>query len=246
MSGLLCVLPVIGPSTTEQCLRSLLAPNSASGLTAEDLLVVDNSREGWMPSISTVLGADLRAYRDPDGHNLGVARSWNIGAREVVDRGLDYLVILSASMLFGPELHCTWRWQLEQFWDENVIEAEGHSWHAIAFHRRVFERIGYFCEGFWPGYVEALDFSYRMRQVGWEGGWRRVWFNALSQGHALHLPYVECPWKPLNDLYVTRWGGEKGAETFTLPYGVRPLDYDADADTPVPVLAARYGITNWW
>lgn len=248
MSSLLAVLPVITHTYADACVASMVAPDTAWGIDPADVLVVDNTRDGSCTY-------PLRTYRDPEGHNLGVARSWNVGAREVLERGLDYLVLVSASMLFGPIMHTTWRAQMGTFWGCDVIESTGNSWHLLALHRRVLEAVGLFCAGFYPAYVEQIDYGYRMRQVGMEDtgrerGWRNVWCNAMSQAVAGHLPAVACPWGPLDQLYRQRWGGPKGEERWTLPYGDRPLDYDADADTPIPVLAERYGLgqrgKDWW
>ena len=245
--GLLVVVPVIWDVPADICMGSMLAENSSAGFAHDEILVVDNSREGWGHKYG------VRTHRDPDGHNLGVARSWNVGAREVLDRDLDYLVICSASMQFGPMLHCTWRWQLEQFWGETVIETDGHSWHAIAFHRRVLERVGLFDPAFWPAYVEGIDYGYRMRVLGLEHGWRHVWFNALSQGHGMHVDRTTwdaplCPFGPLDEFYRAKWGGPKLEETWVLPYGNKPIDYIVEE--PIPVLAERYGLGprfgGWW
>lgn len=241
MSGLLCVLPVMPvddatTAVTERCLRSVLAPDSAAGLDPSEILVVDNSRHGY--------DSGLRTHRDPNGHNLGVARAWNVGAAEVLERDLDYLVIMSASMQFGPILHTTWRHQMETFWGETVIEADGHSWHLIALHRRIFETIGLFDPNFYPAYFEQIDFGYRMRMHRMEAGFRRVWVNALSQGSALHNQAVSCPAGPLLDYYRDKWGGDKGEETFVQPFGDRPIDWWPEAS--IPELAARYGLVTWW
>lgn len=244
-ASLLVVLPVLDADWARPCLTSVLAPNSAAGWDAEQTLVVDNTRDGI--DIGGPWDA-VPGFRDPDGHNLGVARSWNVGARRVLDEGLDYLVLCSASMQFGPVLHTTWVQQMERFWGENVIECDGHSWHLIAFHRRVFERVGLFDENFWPAYVEGLDYGYRMRMVGWEGGWRRCWVNAMSRGVAHHLQWIECPFRPLDAYYRRKWGGTKGEETNVLPFGDKPLDWFPE--TTIPELARRYGLgtrgESWW
>lgn len=238
MTGLLTVLPVIHPTPTDVCVESILAEGSAAGLAPDDILVVDNSRDGFAGRYG------LRTHRDPDGYQLGVARSWNIGAREVLDRGLDYLVLMSASMRFGPILHTTWRRQMDTFWGADVIEADGHSWHLVAIHRRLFELVGLFDENYWPGYFEAEDFCYRLRMINREGGWPRVWVNALSQGVNLTRPHVECPAGPLLAYRRDKWGGDKGEEAFVLPWGDKPLSYFPKRS--IPELAAAYGIENWW
>jgi hypothetical protein len=71
----LVVLPVITSDVADACVASLKRPDSAAGVDlASDLLVVDNTRAGWAAE-----RYGLPTDRDPDGHNLGVARAWNVG-----------------------------------------------------------------------------------------------------------------------------------------------------------------------
>ena len=239
MSDLLTLIPVISKETTDLCIPSILADDSAAGLNSDDILIVDNSREGWAAE-----RYGLRTHRDPDGHNLGVARAWNIGAREILDRGIDYVLLMSASMVFGPVLHTTWRGRMDAFWGEDIIEALGHSWHLIAIHRRLFELIGLFDENFYPAYFESIDWCYRLRMLDLEGGWPKEWCNAMSQGAALHNEVVSCPATPLLDYYAKKWGGKKGLERFTRPFGKRELDFWEECS--IPELAERYRLTTWW
>lgn len=236
--NLLVVLPVIAPSPTDVCVESLLAPNNAFEVSTEDILVVDNSRDGFAGRYG------LRVHRDADGHNLGVAGAWNVGAREVMDRNLEYLVILSASMRFGPILHTTWRRQMQSFWGADVIEADGHSWHLVALHRRLFDLVGLFDENFWPGYFEQIDWCRRLHVLGREGAWPRVWVNALSQGSGMALSHTDCPAGPLLDYYREKWGGDKGEEAFVMPWGDKPMGtWERPA---IPEMARAYGLGVWW
>lgn len=237
MSGLLCLIPVIWDQTADKCIASILDPGSSAGIKPEEILIVDNSREGFAGKYG------LRTYRDPDGHNLGTSRAWNVGAREVLDKGIDYLLVMSASMQFGAYLHTNWREQMDRFWGERVIECMGISWHCIAFHRTVFEGVGLFDTNFHV-YEEGIDFSHRMSLLGWEGGWCTQWVNAVVQGVALHINMVSCPSAPLKAYYAAKWNGEKGHEKFTRPFGNKPIDYFEDV--PIPVLAERYGWKTWW
>lgn len=247
MSGLLAVLPVIDTEYTETCIDSMQRSDSAFGVAAEDVLLIDNTRNGdlWNPTRSgrDVFHRGMRVHRDIDGHNLGVARAWNVGAREVLERGLDYLVIMSASMLFGPDMHTTWLRQMTTFWGSDLIESEGNSWHLIAIHRSCFERVGLFDENFYPAYEESIDWGYRAMQVGIVH-WPRAWVNAMSQGTGMALPLVSCPWGPLRDYYVSKWGGVKGEEKWVLPFGDKPLDYWEEV--AIPDLAAKYELVKWW
>lgn len=236
--NLLVVLPVITPTYADICVDSILMADSAFGIPWEDILVVDNSRDGFAHKYG------LRTHRDPDGHNLGVARSWNVGAREVLERNLDYLVILSSVVQFGPILHTTWARQMNEFWGAKVIECDGHSWHLIALHRTCFEKIGLFDTNYYPYAIEQVDWCFRLRMVGWEHGFIRCWVNALSHGHALHVNEVSCPAGPLLDYYADKWGGRKGEETFVQPWGNKPLGFFPERS--IPELTAKYNLETWW
>lgn len=235
---LLVVLPVVDQETFERCAESIVKPNSAAGLTTDEILVVDNTRKGLTKAFG------FRTYRDPEGHNLGVARSWNVGAKEVLDKRQDYLVIVSACIRFGPELHTTLKRQLEEYDGADIIEAEGHSWHLIAIHRNVFEKVGLFDSNFYPAYEESIDFCFRMSILDLEGGWPRFWVNAVSESIAHGSKVVSCPNPPLKAYYREKWCGDKGNELYTQPFGDKPLDYFEDV--PIPELATKYNLKEWW
>lgn len=240
--GLLVVLPVLNQAIAEPCIDSLLRKDSSAGFDPKDILIVDNTKEG----IDRQLTLPFCQYRDPDGHNLGVARSWNWGAKQVIDAEMDYVVLMSAVMEFGPELHTTFVKEMEKFWGENVIECEGHSWHLIAIHRRVFEAVGLFDPAYYPAYFEAVDFGYRMRLAGLEYGFRHVWVNAMSRGVALHNQIVSTPAKPLLAYYHRKWGSEKGEEKFEHPFNDPRNGLDYFDEEPIPMLAERYELEEWW
>ena len=231
------VIPVIDKTNGIVCAESIVMRDSSAGFTKEDIVIVDNTKDGLGDYF---YGFEI--HRDKDGHNMGVPRAWNIGARQVVDQGLDYLVILSSSMEFGIKLHTTWVEQMERFDGANCIECDGHSWHLIAFHRRAFELVGYFDENFYPGYFEAIDFGYRLRMLNMEGGWPRCWVNAMSRFVGRHTDLVLAP--PLLRYYKEKWGGDKGEETYVLPFGDKPLGYFEDRS--IPELAKKYELTNWY
>lgn len=240
-NNLLVVLPVMIEAIADKCINSILQPNSAAGLNVEDFLIVDNSKDGFAKKYQDM---GFTVIRDNDNHNLGTSISWNLGAREVVEQKLDYLVIMSASMVFGPELHTTWLKQMKTFWGATVIEADGHSWHLVAINRGVFEKIGYFDENFYPAYFEQIDFCYRMRMLDLEKMWPRVWVNALSQGVGLHNEVIQVPAQPLLDYYKEKWGGDKGKERFQYPFNRRKLDYWERPS--IPEMAKKYNLKEYW
>lgn len=233
----LTVIPVIDTITADICIDSILMVNSAAGLGVSDIIIVDNTREGLQGRYP------VEVIRDPKGHNMGVPRAWNVGARRVQgSKEYDYLTVMSASMRFGPMKETTWTRQMETFKGANCIESDGHSWHLIGFHQRVFDLIGLFDENFYPGYFEAIDFGYRLKMLNMEGGWPRVWVNALSQDVGRHSNLVLAP--PLLQYYREKWGGDKGEEKFVLPWGDKPLGYFPD--NSIEDLIIKYELTNAW
>jgi hypothetical protein len=237
------VVPVIDAHFAQPCLDSMADPDSSWGLPIEHTLVVDNTHAGLVSR-----GWSGPIYRDPDGHNLGVPRAWNLGVDFMRYLNADTLTLVSSSMLFGPLLHCTWEWQINAHPNVSVLEANGHSWHLITFHRRCFDLAGVFDGNFYPGYFEAIDFGHRLAKVGipateQPNGWEVAWCNAMSRAVARHSDLVLAP--PLLDYYRAKWGGDKGEETFETPFGL-DVGLDYWVDTPIPELAARYGLTNWW
>ena len=238
----LVVIPAIKKPDTDRCLMSIVRHDSSLGLRPKNCLVVDNSRDGFCEKYRKY---GFQIYRDPDGHNIGVAGAWNVGAQKVLDKHLTYLLIVSTSVEFGPLIHCSFFWHMEQNWEENVIEAQGHSWHLIAFHRRIFEQVGLFDENFYPAYFEAIDFGYRMRMLDLERGFVRVWVNAMSWGVARNIDVVDAPAPPLLRYYRKKWGGDKGEERWETPFGnTKPINYWRKV--PVPEMARLYRLQNWW
>lgn len=240
---LLVVCPVLDERTTDVCFNSIVDYPNAFGIDQSKILVVDNSKSGFAHKYESMR---FRVYRDKDNHNLGCSRSWNIGAREVLENNLDYLVVLSASMQFGRVLNGTFLTQMQTNWGAPVIEATGHGWHLIAFHRSIFEKIGLFDENFYPAYFEDVDFGRRIYISGFEGKWENVWINAMSQGNALHVrgKFVSCLPVPLIQYYEQKWGGGKGNEKWLKPFGDRDIRYFPNSS--IPEVAIKYNLENWW
>lgn len=159
--------------------------------------------------------------------NKGAAGSYNIGARQVLDEGLDWLITLSPSTRFGPEggsdmieyLHGDGK-------DAWVVEADMPvGWHWIAWHRRMFERIGIWDENFWPVYGEDIDISHRILTAIDEDKADRAWqvFPCdawmMMQGYSAHVGGVDVritaeTWS----YYEAKWGGRSGHEKFNRPF----------------------------
>jgi hypothetical protein len=219
------VLPSIWPEWTELCLASM------SYELLSQTVVVDNAAPN---------------------RNLGVAASWNVGARILQQQEADWLVIISAAMRFGAPGGRDFLAELDaapaEAW---AIEAGpcprwpgmGFGWHLIAFRASTFERVGLFDENFWPAYFEDLDFGHRIRCAsGWAAGeepmWPKVDVDADLAGfaHGIHLAGVEQDPSGLIRYYSRKWGVPPGAPAsevfYTNPFGDPkfPLSYWPEPD----------------
>ena len=84
------ILPAIDEETTTNCL------NSIDPEIKKNIILVDNSGH----KIAKKHRFDVReVVRTKE--NLGVGRAWNIGANRVLEESADYLIIVSATMLFN-------------------------------------------------------------------------------------------------------------------------------------------------
>lgn len=214
MSNWLLVLPVLDPHLGETCLASMV------GLDPRRIILVDNTRRGF-----TYPG--VKRIRPEPGGNIGVSKSWNLGARRVVDEGRDDLVICSSAIRFG-ELGgadlCERLDDTADMWGMEVDNAV--AWHLIVFSRATLLKVGYFDEQFYPGYWNDTDYLYRMGLAGLpspreNGRWMaRTTLDLEDRGSALGLKgkLVHADMAAEGAKYRAKWGGDQGSETFTVPY----------------------------
>lgn len=216
------VLPSIHPPYTEACLDGL-APDVAA-LT----VVVDNTVE-----------------------NRGVAGSWNIGARRVLDEGLDWLVSLSAATRFGPCGGRDFIDLLDRYSSSWVVESSVPvGWHLIGWSRELLERVGLFDENHWPAYGEDADMAHRVGVAISESDWpayREAWrvepVDAwlAMQGHGTKLAGVQVDMTKTWAYHRAKWGGLSGHETCRRPFGdpTLPLGFWPTPPDPRSIIGVR-------
>jgi hypothetical protein len=206
------LIPAISQHRIHRCLLSLRTK-------PKDLIVVDNSVDGL--TLPYRPGTLIRA-----GRNLGVARSWNIGVRAVMDDlEEDFLVICSQSVVFGRTGGRDIPTSLSHA-DEWGCEYAGMGWHMNAFSRKFLETFGFFDETFYPAYMEDTDALYRMGLLGIpsprENGQTRPYFNidasCDTDGGALKDGVAQVSFHDLQIYYEAKWGGSQGNETFKQPF----------------------------
>lgn len=251
------VVPSIDPAYTRDCIETMrfVEPGSVPDIrhnAGTDIAVVNG--KNWThgrPDDQLVV-----VFNTPR-HNLGVAASWNVGIHQMYEASNDWLVICSAAVRFGPAggedfLRELVDWDTGRFERHGIcaLEADGGlGWHLIAFHRSVFERVGYFDENFWPAYHEDNDFSYRIqlaydvdsRAPDFVGPlWPKVAVDArLDQvAHGIKRGGVTVDLVALEQYYARKWGGTSTNETLTSPFGTtHPVSWWKDPARPQTITA---------
>ena len=175
----LIVLPSIYPPYTRDCAASM------SKALRSNTMVIDNT-----------------------SHNVGVTKSWNTGVDHLYDLGRNWLVLLSAAIRFGA---CGGQDFIDQLQEPfQMIEARPvFGWHLIAFHRRLFDRIGRFDENFW-NYYGDIDWTVRIQAAfkPADPPWNKVTIDVadMGMGHGLKLAGVQDSADPPIAYFRRKWG----------------------------------------
>lgn len=141
------VIPVLNRyDLLNRCLDSIPA--------GVQILVIDNGDAYEGASRSGV-----RVVRVPS--NLGVPASWNLGIK-LFPFAPGWLLLNSDA------------WFAEGAWDrfdaacssDGIVLAGSPPWCCAWIGRRVADRVGLFCEAFYPAYMEDIDYEERARRLG--------------------------------------------------------------------------------
>lgn len=185
-----------------------------------------------------------RPYRDacvatmrPDFHahvlevdntttNIGIMASHNQGIDQMRETGADWLVILGASLRFGPPGGLDFIAQLDEHADHDVIEGprwtpdssgQGvYGWHLIAFRRSTIEAAGRWDENFTPYGFCDLDMSLRIQRALNLHGKGQLWEKVpcdvadAGMGHGIHLAGIRSDANLQIDYFRAKWGRHPG------------------------------------
>jgi len=154
--------------------------------------------------------------------NIGVSRAWNQTATKVLEENLDWLIILSTSVIFGAKGGMDFIQALAEREGHTVVEAmaiEGQlfGWHYLAFSRECLERVGLFDENL-PVYFGDIDYSLRIqRAYNIDGRQQQLWEKApvdcedLGMARSNKLAGVNDPAEPRINYFQTKWGKHPGS-----------------------------------
>jgi hypothetical protein len=164
---------------------------------------------------------------DPVG-GIGIMAAHNRGIDFMLERGADWLVVMSAGIRFGEaggidfiellrqcgNLHVVngaGRW-FDEGVGEHRVQAMGY--HLTAFRREVFDTIGRWDENFSPYGFDDVDMMLRMKK-GFGGALQADTFPVdmehVSRSHSIQLGGVESPSAPRILYFVEKWGRHPGA-----------------------------------
>ena len=198
MNSWLIVIPSINKEWSRECINSL-----TDNETNFEYIIVDNTEK-----------------------NYGVAGAWNIGVDRVLENNIDWLVICSESVRFGPDGAKNIQHSLDNAAtnDMTLEGSNGFGWHLIAMRRELFLTVGYFDEIFFPAYFEDNDYIYRINMINKKNGmpwtlWKKFEVDASLIGVAEGLKFLnyQMDFGWLKAKYEEKWGGSP-VEVYEYPY----------------------------
>lgn len=241
----LIVLPVVHEETALKCIQSI-----DLGLH-ESLYVVDNSTDQFTKRWDFT-NEFFQTYW-PD-ENIGVARSWNKGVESVKRYDMDFLVILSASVVFKDGMLGFIRELNKNRFNLGMMTQEG--WHCLALSKKVFEGIGNFDTNFYPGYYEDSDFIRRMELARIHEPCGSIHIPGTSidvhpaeVAHGMKRAGIKVNMQACADYFLRKWGAMPAYDSqasrdkmYQYPFNNPDLSLDYYEQKTIPELKLLYNL----
>lgn len=200
------------------------------------LLIIDNTTLGlWADWCKIHKVRRVALHR-----NLGVATSWNLGARWAWEDGWNAVAFISSSVYWpqGSDAFTNGQWHAYGDPERGLLTTG--AFHASIWARAVFEEIGYFDENFFA-YEEDIDWLRRCEIAGIhvpperrEESWKldptpmpKVELaGTCEDAVSLKSGAVNVDIERSKRYYLAKWGGPKHDEKYDRPFGLwTPLDW---------------------
>lgn len=163
---------------------------------------------------------------NPPG-SIGIMKAHNIGIDFMLERGADWLVVMSAGIRFGEKGGLDFIELLKNHNNLHVINGAGlmkfedgreevlaMGYHLTAFKREVFDTIGRWDENFTPYGFDDIDMMLRMKK-GFGGALQADTFPVdmkhVSRSHSIEFGGVVAPSAPRIAYFTEKWGRHPGA-----------------------------------
>lgn len=154
---------------------------------------------------------------DNTAHNIGIMASHNLGIERVLERGQDWLIILSAAIRFGAPGGMDFVGHLANHSRHIAVEAQGvYGQHCIAYSRDTLETVGLFDLNFSNYGFDDLDYSFRIRRAYPHVNpyWSKVPVDVtdMGMGHSIKMGLVDAPAGPRLDYLCAKWSIKLAAD----------------------------------
>lgn len=209
-------------------------------------------------------------FVDNSVNNLGIMKSHNMGLQKMLDEGADGLLILGASIRFGPPGGLDLIEAIANYPEAHVLhgvspEPDGlgrkvpYGWHTTFFRRSVLEGVGGWDENFSPYSLCDIDMSIRIRKffkdplLEWDSCvWSCVYCDVkdTTSAHGINLAGVRGTYAPRDSYFKRKWGrsgGEWNVPAFDHPFNdpSKPVSYWPAPEDPNSIWKNEYASGKW-
>lgn len=243
----LILLPVASLKIAMGCIESI------DSQFHRHLHIVNNSGESFDDAFFQRFDCFVHTFAE---QNIGVARSWNEGIKEMFARKYSYMLIVSASMRFRDGARGVMSW-LDEHPDEYGLFTQ-HGWHCAAIAKKTVERVGLFDVNFYPAYFEDSDYIRRMELAGIHepcDGTRHIpgiTIDAESIGDAMTIKTtdIRVNHAACGRYFVKKWGAMPSYKSkkerdlmYSYPFNDAKNDLSYFPDTLIEQLKKEYGLS---
>ena len=172
--------------------------------------VVDNGHQNI-----TLTASNQKVMTMP--HNVGVSGSWNLLCQTLFAKGYTHVALLNDDII--------WRKTADEI--EDYIDANPNdfylglgTWCLFVIPLTTWENVGKFDEQFFPAYFEDNDYCLRMRLEGLKRD-MSPFFNPEVFRNSQTIakdPSLNTNFDRNRNLFIEKWGGSPGQETYKSPY----------------------------
>lgn len=142
----------------------------------------------------------------------------------------------TSSMKFTDFDKSPWM-EFDKYSSEPILDAAGLSdVHNLCLYKRsVFEKIGYIDVNFYPAYYEDNDYARRAINAGLKSCtvlnsfYFHFWSRTIHQGSG---GSTGSDFNKNKNFYITKWGGDFGGETYSIPFNNKPYKLTNDILLP--------------
>lgn len=156
-------------------------------------------------------------------YEYSVAKSWNLGMRRAAAKGYDYAVIANDDTTLDKGKMSMLVDRLNSKTIFSFPRKNGSAFAFFAVNIPLMQKLGGFDENFYPAYFEDNDAYYRSQLAGYSSEWVdsvEIFHKGSQTQFGVDGQIVSHDrFDQLRDLYVSKWGGIPGNETFTRPFG---------------------------